>query len=74
MKTSRVDVPNFQQVVTPPPALGADEREDARRSLSPWAMISGQWAPRVGLATFEGVLAQEWVAAVSPAASHGLRG
>ena len=44
------------------------------RSPSPWAMVSGRWAPHVGLATFEGVLAQEWAAAVSPAASHSLRG
>ena len=37
-------------------------------------MVSGRWAPRVGLATFEGVLAQEWATAVSPAESHSLRG
>ena len=40
---SRVDVPTFQQVVTPPPGLGAGPldafRHVAHRSLSPWAMV-----------------------------------
>ena len=32
--------------------------QSSPRSLSPWAMVSGGWAPRVGLATFQSLLAQ----------------
>ena len=73
-KRSTFHVPKFQQVATPPPGLGGDELDAYVINLLQDRLVHVQWAPCVGLANVEGVVAHEWVVVVSPAASHSLRG